>query len=467
MIRRTAGIKGYLKFQGGLGLETVKSCLDRDGIEYAVIDDSVIYAAPRKIQFSMKKSPRNDEQAKAIDFLNNTRERQKMLCLDVGRGKTYCAANFICRQGCAALIISYNLSDQWLAKIEEYTDLISGKDIILIVGSSFLEECAASSRKPEAKIYICSLTTLTVFAQKYGKSILQKVADNLGIGIKIFDEAHTRFLQFNAVDLNMQVAQTVYLTATPSRSQNQEKRMFAKIYSHVSTFGNTADSFNDHYTIRFITYNSSPPGNVRASFTGVRGLKSISYSRYLFDAYPAFAHDLVKEYALPLFKEDRGNKILIIIDWLKDMQLVYDQFIADKDIKELGLTAGTYCNLVKKNREGQLERNIIIGSIASMQTGKDISGLRAIFCFTQFSSEIVTRQLLGRLRPVNNKEVVYYDIADRGVPEIMKQRAMRKKTFDLRSLTPIQEYIIHDMHSISSPFKKEDSPSYFRSVHVS
>jgi superfamily II DNA or RNA helicase len=458
---------GVFKVPRGLGLDTVKSCLDIDGVTYTVIDDTVVYAPPRKIAFSMRLPPRNEEQLKAIDFLNHTHERQKMLCLDVGRGKTYCATHFIHDQGTSALIISFNLSDQWHKKIEEYTDLISGKDIVPIVGSSFLEECI---KKPQqkAKIYICSLTTLIVFAQKYGKPILQKIVDNLGIGIKIFDEAHMRYLQFNAVDLNMQVAQTIYLTATPGRSKIQEKRMFAKIYSQVKTFGNTIDSFNIHYTVRFITYNSNPSSAERSSFKGIRGLRSIAYSRYLFDNYPTFVHDLVKSYAIPLFTEDKSIKILIVIDWLKDMQLVANQFEADSDIRNLRLTVGTYCQLVKKDREEQLNRNIIIGSIASMQNGKDIANLQAIFCFTQYSSEIVAHQLLGRLRPIKNKEVVYYDIADRGVPDIMKQRMLRKKTFEVRSQSAIQEYIISDMKHIDNPLEQRSrEPAYFRSVYVS
>jgi superfamily II DNA or RNA helicase len=459
---------GIFKVPRGLGIEAVKSCLDGEGLSYTIVDDSAVYASPRKIQFSMRKDPRNEEQVKSISFLNNTMERQKMLCLDVGRGKTYCATHFIKDQGISALIISYNLSDQWHKKIEEYTDCVTGKDIILIVGSSFLEECIKKPKMHYAKIYICSLTTLSAFAQKNGKADLQKIVDSLGIGIKVFDEAHTRYRQFNAVDLNMQVAQTLYLTATPGRSQLQEKRMFAKIYSHVSTFGNTIDLYNDHYTIRFITYNSSPPHRIRSSFSGIRGLRSTSYTRYLFDSYPEFAHDLVKEYSFPIFNEDRKAKILIIIDWLKDMQLVANQFREDKDIIKMELTVGTYCQLIRKDREDHLKRNIIIGSIASMQNGKDIENLQAIFCFTQFSSEIVSRQLLGRLRPIKNKEVVYYDIADKGVPDIMKQRSIRKRTFEVRSSKAITEYLIHDMKNVNNSLRDEkEIPSYFRSVFVS
>jgi superfamily II DNA or RNA helicase len=468
---------GVLKVPRGLGIDTVKQCLDSQDfsedsssrftspIEYEIIDDTMVYAVPRKTHFEMRVTPRNEEQIRSIEFLNNTCDRQKMLCLDVGRGKTYCATHFIHDQGVAAMILSYNLSEQWLAKISEYTDCINGKDIILIVGSSLLEECIKNPKKYNAKIYICSLTTLCSFAQIHGKGALQNIVDSLGIGIKVFDEAHMRYLQFNMVDLNMQVAQTLYLTATPGRSNVQEKRMFSKIYSQVKTHGNTVGGYNNHYTIRFITYDSKTPYNLRQYFKNIRGLKSTSYSRYLFDNYPSFVYNLVKSFMKEIFGDDKTAKILLLIDWLQDMFNVRDQFRKDEYVKKMGLTVGTYCQLVKnpKEKEAQLQCNIIIGSIGSMQNGKDIHNLRAIFPFTQFSSEIVTHQLLGRLRPIKGKEVIYYDIADFSVPDIMKQRTLRRKVFETRSVNEIAEYTVSDMNNIEEPFEtpKQD---FFRSV---
>jgi hypothetical protein len=150
------------------------------------------------------------------------------------------------------------------------------------------------------------------------------------------------------------------------------------------------------------------------------------------------------------------------------METLRDQLNDEIWVKSFGLSVGTYSNLVKnmKEREVHLSRNIIIGSIGSMQNGRDISNLRAIFPFTQYSSEIVAHQLLGRLRPIKGKEVIYYDIADRAVPEIMKQRMIRKKVFTPRIIAEIQEYHIYDIQHIDTPFV-QDTPQYFRSVTVS
>jgi hypothetical protein len=168
-----------------------------------------------------------------------------------------------------------------------------------------------------------------------------------------------------------------------------------------------------------------------------------------------------------IFDNDNNSKILVILDWLQDMLVLKDQFKKDEYVKSKSLTIGTYCQLVRnqRERENHLNCNIIIGSIGSMQNGKDIRGLRAIFPFTQFSSEIVARQLLGRLRPIEGKEVIYYDIADYSVPDIMKQRMVRRKVFEQRSKNSIKEYVIKDMGDIGAAFEKSE-PGYFRNVMI-
>ena len=103
-------------------------------------------------------------------------------------------------------------------------------------------------------------------------------------------------------------------------------------------------------------------------------------------------------------------------------------------------SVGTYCGLVKDKelKEKELTKQIIIGTIGSMQNGKDIEGLQMLFPLTTFSSSIVTRQLLGRLRQIKDKDVYYFDFADISVPSIMDQRRDRDRVFRLRAANEIE-----------------------------
>ena len=71
---------------------------------------------------------------------------------------------------------------------------------------------------------------LSDFSKQEIKHIFE-LADKLNIGIKVFDEAHNRYKMFNEIDLNMQVDETIYVTATPGRSRTEEDKMYAKMRS--------------------------------------------------------------------------------------------------------------------------------------------------------------------------------------------------------------------------------------------
>jgi superfamily II DNA or RNA helicase len=142
----------------------------------------------------------------------------------------------------------------------------------------------------------------------------------------------------------------------------------------------------------------------------------------------------------PILKEDDVSKVLIVTDWLQDIQAMRDWF--KRRYKQY--SCGTYCMLIDKKaeREKQLEARIIIGTVGSMQNGKDIPNLRAIFPLTQFSSTIVARQLLGRLRPIKDKHVFYWDICDRGVYDTIRERKSRDSVFRERAANEIREEFI-------------------------
>lgn len=231
----------------------------------------------------------------------------------------------------------------------------------------------------------------------------------------------------------MQVCKTIYLTATPGRSIKPENKMFSKIYSNVDTYGSFNDISNDHYTIQYVDYDSRSTAKDRVGFKTIRGLSSTRYERYFFDKYnKAIPKLLIDEFIKPVLSESTNKrKVLIVTDWLQDIQFLKDYF--SENNKEYSV--GTYCLLVKNKdlKEEQLKKDIIIGTIGSMQNGKDIEGLKAIIALTQYSSPIVSRQLLGRLRPLKNEKVYYFDLVDISVHDIIKQRRDRNVIFEPRN----------------------------------
>lgn len=432
---------GVLRIPKGLGVDTVKSALDGAGIDFVVIDQTEDYKQFRKINIEMKLPPRNQIQEDSVKFLRDSlyHQHQAFLALDVGMGKTYCTTYHIADSRKATLIVSYNLAYQWEDRMQEYSDLVSGNEnggLVNIVGTQYFENCVSGKIKPKAGVYLTTIGTLHSYQRLHGKGSLQDIVNALGIGIKVFDEAHNRYLLFNSIDLNMQTDETVYLSATPGRSIKTEDRMFTKIYKNVPAYGSYTAQYNDFYVIKYITFDSHSNVEDRASFKTPRGLSSLKYMRYMFDKWGESLLKLVMVYSEPILSENPKGKLLIVTDWVRDIEWTkkwlnehYPQY-----------SVGTYCQLIKNKelKEKELDNRIIIGTIGSMQNGKDIADLQIIFPLTTFSSSIVTRQLLGRLRPLKDKNVYYFDIADLSVSSIMQQRRERDSVLRARAAGEIE-----------------------------
>jgi len=432
---------GVLRIPRGLGLETVLTSLEGAGLEYTVIDQLNDYKQYRTIKTEMKLPPRNQIQEDSVKFLHDSlyHSHQAFLALDVGMGKTYCTTYHIADSRKATLIVSYNLAYQWEDRMQQYSDLVSGDEnsgLVNIVGSQYFENCVDGKIKPKAAVYLTTIGTLHSYQKLHGKGSLQDIVNALGIGIKVFDEAHTRYLQFNSIDLNMQTDETIYLSATPGRSVKTEDRMFAKIYKNVPSYGTFTAKYNDFYNIRYVTFDSHSTVEDRASFKTPRGLSSLKYMRYMFDKWGDNLLKMVMYYSEPILKDNPKGKLLIVTDWVRDID--YAKTWLNKHYPQYSV--GTYCQLVKNKelKEKELDNRIIIGTIGSMQNGKDISDLQIIFPLTTFSSSIVTRQLLGRLRPLKDQDVYYFDIADLSVSSIMQQRRERDSVLRSRAAGEIE-----------------------------
>lgn len=432
---------GVLRIPKGLGIDTVKSALEGAGIDFVVIDQTEDYKQYRKINIEMKLPPRNQIQEDSVKFLRDSlyHQHQAFLALDVGMGKTYCTTHHIADSRKATLIVSYNLAYQWEDRMQEYSDLVSGNEnggLVNIVGTQYFENCVSGKIKSKAGVYLTTIGTLHSYQKLHGKGSLQDIVNALGIGIKVFDEAHNRYLLFNSIDLNMQTDETVYLSATPGRSIKTEDRMFTKIYRNVPAYGSYTAQYNDFYVIRYITFDSHSNVEDRASFKTPRGLSSLKYMRYMFDKWGENLLKLVMLYSEPILSENPKGKLLIVTDWVRDIE--WTKKWLNKHYPQYSV--GTYCQLIKNKelKEKELDNRIIIGTIGSMQNGKDIADLQIIFPLTTFSSSIVTRQLLGRLRPLKDKNVYYFDIADLSVSSIMQQRRERDTVLRARAAGEIE-----------------------------
>ena len=84
-------------------------------------------------------------------------------------------------------------------------------------------------------------------------------------------------------------------------------------------------------------------------------------------------------------------------------------------------------------REKELDKKIILSTDKSMQKGVDCKNLQFVIACTPFSSQVIAEQMLGRLRRIPNKEVMYFDLTDTGFKSCVSQRKSRKSVLDKKA----------------------------------
>ncbi len=433
--------KKILKIPIGFGLDEVLSFVENhvewngdvkelipNGINF--IDKRKDYVKPIHVEFEMKADIRDEYQKDAINFLLNIKSHNKLLSLGTGYGKTFCAIYCICKKQVPAIIISANLSKQWIERIKEYTK-VTDKEIVEVRGMKSIENILNSEPNKDIPFFVSSTTTLNMYVNQGGN--LDKLFQKMGVGIKVFDEAHTFYSQNAKLDVNSNTEETYYLTATPQRSNSEERKVFDRIFKHVPIHGMHTHYINKHYIIRVVNYNTYPKSNdvLACLRTSNKFFSPIAYSQYIFGNKEKsfFYMGMIKYFVDQLMKEE-DMKIVIILPLLEHINIIQN-FLSSFNNARYRVSQYTSAIDIEK-RESQLEADVILSTLNSLKEGRDVKGLRAIFCLTSFSSTLIAQQLLGRLRPIEGKNTYYYDFADVGFPKMKKQRDSRKNEFLMR-----------------------------------
>lgn len=427
-----------MKIPRGYGIDKIESILDKNRLRYQIKDNSSVYIRPRRdlrIKMSEKYKPRDKWQEQSISFLLNEssnieRLPQKLLTLDTGFGKTYCAINYISQADRPALIISSNLSEQWADDILEYTN-VNPNEICFIKGADSIKKVMKKKNHREC-FYLASTRTLISVMKSYGVEILDEFINLTGIGIKIFDEIHSQISANMFIDVNSSVESTVYLTATPGRSKKEENEIFQRLFRKIDAFGYQTHFIKTYYNIRLIDYDTRANQYHNASCMTSNGFSGFKYYEYIFgsNSRKFYIFSMMKIFADKILSSDKDAKILIFLPGLEHIETFINLF------EKTGTDCvGNYTSAVsdKDDKKEELRANIIFTTLGSGSTGLDLSNLRAVFLFSPFSSHILSRQVLGRLRYIPGKSVYLYDFIDRSFPHMDFQREKRMSVFGPRA----------------------------------
>ena len=392
----------------------------------------------------MKLPPRNDEQLEAIKFIlckdkyeKNLSKSQFGLSLLPGKGKTYIASCAIVYTGVRTMVITSQsgILEQWKQRLKQYTD-IRDSDICKIEGSPTIDRMINGKSTEYGKmVYLCTHSTLQMYGAKYGWDKVGKLFEVLGIGIKIFDEAHQNFDNMSLIDFAARdVWRTYYLTATPARSDTRENQIYKVYMKNVPNIALFNEETDPHTKYIAIKYNSLPrPSDIAACKTNIYGLSNPLYvNKYLIRNDRFWT---MFDYIFNLIYIS-GGRALFYIATNDGIEKVRQRILMN--YPELRYDVGIYSS-INIDKQSAKEKKYILTTMKSAGAGEDILHLKySVVLAEPFKSEVLAMQSLGRTR---DDDTTYIELVDVGFKQIVSYYNAKKHVFS-KYATECKNYLV-------------------------
>lgn len=400
-----------------------------DGIYNEPDTDVIPYKyLSRPVHLNSDIKPKNEFQEEAIKFLTDPHYRDdihfRLLSLPTGEGKTVCAMFAISILNRKTLIVVNSLMDQWVKELFSKID-VSYKKLYEIRGMDSVYKLMEKERCDKYDIYLASLKTLMLSQEE---NLYEPLMRKIGIGLKIIDEIHLQSYSNIYLDMCANISDTIYLSATPNRSNSSENYTFTQIMKNCPSFGSIMLDYRRKYlNCIYVMYDTHPKYYEVKECNTFRGFHCGNFAKHIFNEKNAHIILDIINWAVSVSLEniDESEKIAIILEHLSDVQKVKNYL----EEKFPNLTIGEYTsNISKDEKKYSLENQVILSTEDSFGTGADMRGkLRVLINVTTYASKVTAQQLPGRLRDIPGKNVYYIDLVNLGFKRTYEHYLTRSK----------------------------------------
>lgn len=329
---------------------------------------------------------------------------RRIFCnMQTGFGKTLAMIYMLQFHQKKTVMITYmdRLINQWSEVFEERTDLPKER-ILTVKGSEMLEKMRKNPFKYHSyDIFLISHETLTSYAKKYGYPGISDLFASLGIGVKIYDEAHHSIRSMVAIDAYTSVEYTYYLTADYNQSSNSKAYKYRNIFKNVPILP-TSNKGVRYVTCMSIIYNSHPPLRAIKSTEKKIGFSILDYMRYEYTQeifYQSIEVILDKLRDSEKFQKDA--RILILTSYVDGLHQIYHR-VKEKYEDSLGPVMEYYGDMEEEAKEDTKQHGrIIVATYGTFSVGLDVPNIQCVISCDQIS-RIQANQAAGRVRPSND-----------------------------------------------------------------
>lgn len=339
-----------------------------------------------------------------------------------GSGKTFVTIGTMCFTGARMILITSSLDwlNQWKAKLLEYTPL-SEKQMFTVAGSGSISKLYC--RNPlDYQVFLVSHSTIKSYGDSKGWDKVEDFFRYLQCSLKVFDEAHLYFDNMARIDLHSNVKKTIYLTATPERSNEDENNIYQLYFKNIPSIVLFNEETDPHVNYIALHYNSHPSPMDINNCKNAYGFDRNKYVTYV-TKRPLFLDLVVVLIDMVLYM---NGKILIYIGTNHGIMQVYNYIVEVFPFLERYI--GIYTSMSDKtNKEQNLFKKIILSTTKSCGAASDIADLAVTINLAEpFKSSVLAKQTLGRCRA---NDTLYIDAVDNGFYFTKKYYETKKPIF--------------------------------------
>lgn len=332
---------------------------------------------------------------------------------------TFCVAYASTAIGDRTLVITPNesLKQQWIKTYNTMFDY-RGKQLMNIAGSNIIEGIMNDNIDiNNTDVFFVNHQTLRSYITSTNGYQFHNFMKKLRVGIKVYDESHMEFGNILLIDFFSNTKRTWYLTATFDRSDKTESVCFKRAFQSVEAYGDleSAEVVRKHVIFHKVSFSSRINPQQRAKLLGFPGFNANKYGIYsIFEDKNETLYKVILE-ILKKTKDVEG-KTLIFVPLIDCVDEIVKKLKVDFPEKTC---AAFHSKIPRDEKEVAEKKDIIVSTIKSCGTGRDIKGLRVVICAEPVVSKVVIEQTIGRLRPyAPDKDTYYFDLVDYSIPQI-------------------------------------------------
>jgi hypothetical protein len=322
-----------------------------------------------------------------------------------------------------------HIENTWRDAILEFTDA-SEKSILCLTTDIIIDILNGKINADKYDIFIAVHRTIYNAATQVGWEGIHELFKILGIGLKIYDEAHREFANTTMIDTHTDTRKTLYLTATLKLSNPKANYIFQNLFYNIPKFDQRKLGYTDakkHIAMIAYFYNSHPGIDAQRQCYNPRMHFFNSKAHSMYQVTEDTNFFTILDTNIVKFAIKNKFRCLILVARIKACEIIAD-FIKENHPE---ISCGIYNSSIDSVEKQRVlkEDQVIISTNSSLGESVTIKDLR--FVLNCEAHRSFGDQASGRLRklPDPNLMCYYAELVDNGFKSITSQWKSRKKHY--------------------------------------